>query len=476
MHNAPGFAILTMGSGDYLGSTVRDLTLANALHRRGFKVVIYWMMETNQELADPGIEHRMLCHGTRYHFQRPSEFLDRVLGKLLFLLPKRLRVASVQKKAGYVDRLLANLVRSLYASATADARLARRLAGMIRDDGVSHLLVSFGTLGPLAQQAKKSHAAFDYLLTFQGDEEFAAHAARIGLRERFGERLNTALLQSPWRAIAVSEDYVHRIVDDIGVSPSRLQVVYNGVELPERGARPPFSVLKVLFPKLREGIPIVLYLGRQDTEKGIDLLLYAVRLLAGREQGAPAPLQLVVCGATAKGQSYRQVLNDMGQHLGLAIHHAGTVTPQMRAALYAHSHIVVYPSINREPFGLVVAEAMSHGTPVLVPDYGGVAEVIHDQGLSGGLRFRTWDSGDLARQLGRMLDDSTLYEELAGNAQTVAARFSVERMTDGVLAHMGLRSMPQGLAEANVSSVTLAAIEASDADPVELAEPAGERG
>ncbi|MFD1691055.1 glycosyltransferase [Azotobacter chroococcum] len=39
---------------------------------------------------------------------------------------------------------------------------------------------------------------------------------------------------------------------------------------------------------------------------------------------------------------------------------------------------MVYPSVNREAFGLVVAEAMSHGTPVLVPDYGGVTEVMRD--------------------------------------------------------------------------------------------------
>ncbi|WP_295995806.1 glycosyltransferase family 4 protein [Rugamonas sp.] len=440
MQQVPGFAILTMGSGDYLGSTVRDVTLANALHRRGFKVVIYWMMESSQEMADAGIEHRMLCHGTRYHFQRPSEWLDRALGAALFLLPKRLRVRAVQRRAGYVDRLLANLVRSLYAGAAPDPALARRLGAMIAADGVSHLLVSFGTLGPLALQAKQHCPGFDYLLTFQGDEEFAAHAARIGLAQRFGERLNAALMQSPWPAIAVSADYVHRIVEDIGVSPARLRVVYNGVELPERGAKPSFEPIKALFPTLRRDIPIVLYLGRQDTEKGIDLLLYAVRMLIERDM----TLQLVVCGATAKGQAYRQVLTYLGQHLGLTIHHAGTVSPAMREALYAHSHCVVYPSVNREPFGLVVAEAMSHGTPALVPDYGGVAEVIHDQGRSGGLSFRAWDSGDLALQLGRLLEDGALYARLAADARAVAARYSVDRMTDGVLAHMGMAARPAG--------------------------------
>ncbi|SFU53083.1 glycosyltransferase family 4 protein [Pseudoduganella namucuonensis] len=438
---APSFAILTMGSGDYLGSTVRDLTLANALHRRGHKVVVYWMLECNEELADAGIGHRMLCHGTRYHFQRPSEFLDRVVGGALFLLPKRLRVRAIQRRGGYVERLLSNMLRSLFAGPEPDPALARRLRGHIAEDGVTHLLAGFGTLGPLAMAAQGKDAQFDYALTFQGDEEFAALATRIGLGEPFRAGVRQAMTRSAWRAIAVSEDYAQRLVEEIGVSPARLQVVYNGVELPGPGARPDFAMIKAAFPALRQDTPIVLYLGRQESEKGIDLLLYAARLLARRGQAAP-PMQLVICGATAKGQGYRDVLTDLGRHLGLAVHHAGTVAPELRGALYAHSHCVVYPSVNREPFGLVVAEAMSHGTPVLVPDYGGVAEVIHDQGRSGGLSFRTWDSGDLARQLGRLLEDRALHTELAANARVVASRFSVDRMADGVLEHMGMRPQP----------------------------------
>lgn len=438
MHIAPSFAILTMGSGDYLGSTVRDLTLANALRRRGYKVVVYWMLECNKELADPGVEHRMLCHGTRYHFSRPSEFLDRVVGGALFMLPKRLRVRAIQRRGGYIERLLANMLRSLFAGPEPDPALARRLRGHIEEDRVTHLLAGFGTLGPLALAAQGKDATFDYALTFQGDEEFAALATRIGLGEPFRAGVRQAMTRSAWRAIAVSEDYAQRLVDEIGVSPARLQVVYNGVELPPLGARPDFLALKAAFPGLRQDTPIVLYLGRQESEKGIDLLLYAARLLAGRGH----PMQLVICGATAKGQGYREVLTDLGRHLGLAVHHAGTVSPELRSALYAHSHCVVYPSVNREPFGLVVAEAMSHGTPVLVPDYGGVAEVIHDQGRNGGLSFRTWDSGDLARQLGRLLEDRALYAELAGNARAVASRFSVDRMADGVLEHLGMRPQP----------------------------------
>ncbi|MFB8828583.1 glycosyltransferase [Azotobacter sp. CWF10] len=106
--------------------------------------------------------------------------------------------------------------------------------------------------------------------------------------------------------------------------------------------------------------------------------------------------------------------------------------------MFAHSHCVVYPSVNREAFGLVVAEAMSHGTPVLVPDYGGITEVMRDGDRAGGLTFHAWDSGDLARQLESLLTNATLHRELAGNARPLAERFTADHMADRVLQHLGI--------------------------------------
>lgn len=446
MDEAPVFAFVTMGSGDFLGATVRDLALANTLHRRGYKVVVYWMMEVNDEMADPGIGQRMLCYGTRYQFGRPSWLLDQLLGRLLFLLPKSYRVRSVQKRAGYVDRLLRNLVQSLYGRHDGDRALARRLAGFMARDGATHLMMSYASIGPLALAAKRMRNGFDYLLTFQGDEQFAAHANRIGLIEPFYARLREVVENSAWPAIAVSADYIDRIVDEMAVPRKQLEVVYNGVELPKPESKPSFARLKEVFPGLSPHYPIVAFLGRQDVEKGIDLLLYAARQLMDHK----VQLQLVVCGSTAKGQSYRKVLIDLAEHLGLTVFHAGSVPNDVRAALFAHSHCVVYPSVNREPFGLVVAEAMSYGAPVLVPDYGGIGEVIRQGGKAGGLTFRAWDSGDLATQLERLLVDKALYRGLVANTRAIAARFSVDNMTDDVLAHMGIIARP-ALAQAGAA-------------------------
>lgn len=431
----PVFAFVTIGSGSYLGSTIRDLTLANSLHQRGFRVVIYWMLEHNTELVARGIEQRTLCRGTRYHFRRPSEFLDRVVGPLLFFLPGSVRANIIQSFPGYVDRLLLNLIRSLFAESSFDLALVKRLLRYVEKDSVTHLMLSFASLAPLAFEAKNLRKnLFDYSITFQGDEEFANYAARTGLLPEFRRRLDEAVRGSGWPAIAISRDYLHRLVSELGLDASHFRVVYNGINLPEKEDTPPFSILRTAFPGLNQGDPIVAYVGRQESEKGIDLLLYAAKLLEVRG----VRLQLVICGSTAKGRSYQRVIADLASHLNLVIHHSGAVSFEIRDALHAYSRCVVCPSVNREPFGLVVAEAMSRGTPVLVPDYGGVTEVVRQGSVAGGLTFKVWDSADLARQLERLLTDERLHAELAGNTKALAARFSAERMTNGVLEHLGL--------------------------------------
>jgi glycosyltransferase involved in cell wall biosynthesis len=180
----------------------------------------------------------------------------------------------------------------------------------------------------------------------------------------------------------------------------------------------------------------VTYLGRQDPEKGIDLLLYAVRMLADRG----VKLQLACVGGSSFGLQYRKSMEAIAEHLRLTVFWKGRVSNELRSALFRHSRCVVYPSIHREPFGMVAAEAMSFGTPVLVPNLGGITEVIQADGRRGGIAFEAWNTANLAEQLGKLVTDDVLHRELAANARTVAEQFTVARMTDQVLAHLGLAS------------------------------------
>jgi len=430
----PVFAFLAFTSGSFEGAIIRDMRLANALHRRHYNVVVYWMMEHNRELVDHGIRQRMLCRGTRYQFRRPSVIADR-LGGVFFALPASVRREFVQRHPDYVDRLMRHLCRNICDGGESDPALVSRLLKFMRADGVTHLLPTFAMICPFALAAKRRGThPFDYLVTFQGEEIFANYAQRLGRLQDFHQRLREAVAGSGWPAVAVSRDYILRLRDEMGIDESRLRAIYPGIELPQNRQPPSFDLLKPKFPDLLPNVPIVTYIGRQDPEKGIDLLLYAARMLHDRG----VKMQLVVCGGSSFGQRYREVLKHIAEHLRLTVHHRRRIPTEIRDALYACSRCIVYPSIHREPFGMVAAEAMSYGTPVLVPDHGGITEAIQWDGRAGGLTFKAWDTADLARQMERILTDHSLHATLAANTRDIAANFTVQRMTDQVLAHLGI--------------------------------------
>jgi glycosyltransferase involved in cell wall biosynthesis len=440
----PVFGFLAVTSGSFEGAIIRDMRLANELHRRGYPVVVYWTLQQNPALVDPGIPQRVLCRALRYGRRGPSR-LGSLAARLFDLLPAHRRIELLQTRPDMANRVARNFCNVLCDGAATDSGVVDRLERFLARDGVTHLLPTFAFAGPLALAAKRrGRHPFDYLVTFQGEELFANYAAELGRLEDYYARLREVVAHSPWKAIAVSEDYADRLRDEMGIDRARLATIFPGIELPQdagdqadRAAA--LETVRRCFPRLRAGRPIVAYLGRNDAEKGIDLLLYAVSIL--RRRGVD--LQLAVAGGTTFGSLYRRACEQIAAHLRLDVHWQGRIPTAVRDALYAVSRCVVYPPIHREPFGMVAAEALSHGTPVLVPEYGGIAEAIRANGQTSGLTFRPWDSGDLADQLERLVTDDTVHQRLAAGARDVAEQFSVERLADRILAHVGLARRPR---------------------------------
>ncbi|HSI37435.1 MAG TPA: glycosyltransferase family 4 protein [Tepidisphaeraceae bacterium] len=444
----PVFAFLAFTSGSFEGAIIRDMRLANDLHRRGFKVHVYWMMERNPELVDKGIPQTWLVRGLRYQFKKPSGLMD-WLGRGLAIIPAQRRRLFINQHPEWIAKLAGNLMRVICDRGRSDPGLLRRLEKRLIADDVTHVLPTFAWTCPIVQRVKeRGRAQFDYLPTFQGEEIFAHYAMHIGRLGDYHAALQETVAGSPWPAIAVSRDYIGRLHDEMGIDPNALRPIYPGIELPDesdsqlasRDSQRPadFAALNKIFPSLKPDVPMVTFLGRQDPEKGIDLLLYAARMLAERGR----KLQVVCVGGSSFGLQYRKSMEAIAEHLRLHVFWKGRVTNALRAALFRQSRCVVYPSIHREPFGMVAAEAMSYGTPVLVPALGGIQEVIEVDGRRGGLAFRAWDSASLAEQLDRLLTDDVLYAELRAAARPLSELFTVERMTDAVLAHMGLPPRP----------------------------------
>src|SRR5258708_28169314 len=102
----------------------------------------------------------------------------------------------------------------------------------------------------------------------------------------------------------------------MGIDLAKMRVIYPGIELPTEkpaDAAANFAVLAKIFPSLKADVPIVTYLGRQDAEKGIDLLLYAVKML--KQRGVN--LQLLCVGGSRFGGPYMDSCKQIPEHLRL---------------------------------------------------------------------------------------------------------------------------------------------------------------
>ena len=75
----------------------------------------------------------------------------------------------------------------------------------------------------------------------------------------------------------------------------------------------------------------------------------------------------------------------------------GTLDRAAMADEVGRARAVIFPSVWREPFGLVVIEAFASGTPVIAARIGAPASLVED-GVTG-LLFRPGDAADLADRI-----------------------------------------------------------------------------
>jgi glycosyltransferase involved in cell wall biosynthesis len=115
-------------------------------------------------------------------------------------------------------------------------------------------------------------------------------------------------------------------------------------------------------PRAR-GRRLVLFLSRIHEKKGVDLLIVAFARCAAAHPDA----DLVIAGPDQSG--LRPKLTAIADRLGVAdrIHWPGMLTGEAKWGAFRAAEFFVLPS-HQENFGIVVAEAMARGKPLLVTD------------------------------------------------------------------------------------------------------------
>jgi glycosyltransferase involved in cell wall biosynthesis len=220
------------------------------------------------------------------------------------------------------------------------------------------------------------------------------------------------------RVIAVSMHTAGHLIDVEGAPPAKVSVIHNGID---------FSRVRVSSPeapgRLRVQLDlvdkrVVLMAARMHPEKGYEHLLAALPRVLARVPN----LVLLIAGTGSLEARYRYLSASLG--LGSCVQFLGfrRDLPDVMAA----SDLVVLPSL-AEAFGLVVAEALYLGVPVVASRVGGIPEIVED-GIDG-LLVAPGDDEALAGALtALLLDDERRCRLRGAGREKVTSRFGFRHM------------------------------------------------
>lgn len=167
------------------------------------------------------------------------------------------------------------------------------------------------------------------------------------------------------------------------------------------------------------------FLGRIDEpRKGLGVLLAAVPALVEDHPD----LRVLVAGAGDAEDASRAVLPAYREH----VEFLGPVDDVAKAELLASSALYVAPHTGGESFGIVLAEAMAAGAPVLASDLPAFRQVL-DGGRLGTL-FPAGDPSALAAAASRLLADPALRAEHREAGRIAVRRYDWSRVADDILA------------------------------------------
>ena len=224
--------------------------------------------------------------------------------------------------------------------------------------------------------------------------------------------LQHVALRVPAAAIvAVSHSARSRLIAS-GAPYNRVRVVQNGVSLVPTA------------PAFESNGATLVWCGRFQRWKGAHVFLDAAAIVKASHPEA----RFWVVGGTLFGKEpeYASELEEQASRPPLAgsvtfTGHVHDARPYIAAA-----DIVVHSSINPEPFGLVIAEALAEGKPVVAFDEGGPAEMI-ESGRSGRL-VAPGDVDAMASALDELLRRPELRARIADGAKQRSKHFGVDAM------------------------------------------------
>ncbi len=214
-------------------------------------------------------------------------------------------------------------------------------------------------------------------------------------------------MHAAMKVIAVSHLTKNIIVQQYGIDPAKVEVVYNAIEA--NGAMSVFDEEKY---KIHKDEKVVLFLGRITMQKGPEYFIAAAKKVLEVMDN----VKFVMAGS---GDMIRRTI-EMAAAMGIG--HKVLFTGFLRGGdvdkVFKMADLYVMPSVS-EPFGIAPLEAMSHDVPVIISKQSGVSEVLQHA-----LKVDFWDVNEMANKIIAVLKHPPLASTLRQHGS-----FEVQQMS-----------------------------------------------
>lgn len=244
------------------------------------------------------------------------------------------------------------------------------------------------------------------------------------------------LMQRVDRVIAATPVDRNQMREHYNAPADKISVIPPGVDLTR------FTPMSQAAAKAYLGIPPkhhnLLFVGRIQPLKGIDVLLRALAIVKRQQPALAANICLAIIGGGVKQSDAEAEAPEMARltalraELGLSdmVTFLGAKDQDTLVYYYSAAEMVIIPS-HYESFGLVAVEAMACGRPVIASDVGGLTFSVED-GFNGYL-VPARDHEALAKKIILLLKQPLLKEQLGEQARLWVERFSWSNIADELL-------------------------------------------
>ena len=248
------------------------------------------------------------------------------------------------------------------------------------------------------------------LLALEGTKVPAVGTFHASAESSFGYRIARPVLEHAARRLAVrtavsdaARDFAMRYF------PGEYALTPNGVDIARFENADPLAL---------GDEPVVLFVGRLERRKGLEVLIHAMARLSDVDA------TLVVAG---EGSGERSA-QDLSRRLGVRTEFLGRLSEEDLPRVYRAATVYCAPGTHGESFGIVLIEAMAAGAPVVCSDLPGYRAVA-----AGAAQLaEPGDAAALATALRRTLQDDDERARMSKASKTIARAFDWRRLAANV--------------------------------------------